>query len=556
MVRVDPLRWSRATAAWLRDPANLLFAALLVAQAVPLWCFTYFPSQDGPAHLENAAILRDYPGPHRLLHTFYEINPHPEPNWASTLLLAGLMYVVPPLVAEKLLLTGYLLLLPLAACYAVQAVRPGTGWLAILAVPLAPNLFVHMGFYNFCWSLPLFLFTLGYWLRHRERLGRREALALMALGLALYFCHLMSLVAAWVVMAVMVPWTALLEARRRRIDRRGRGGPVPGTVVAFLPALLLALWFVGKQGVARPVPPREGNAIAILLKLEALASYDAAEALVGAALVSAFALLTTYLLTRRFRRRPLETTDGLLAAAGAFLALYFVTPHALSGGLFVNYRLTLYPFFALLLWFAAQPVGAGVRGACLAVGAAAAVALLGLHVGAYARIGGYLEEYLTAAEGIEPETTLLPVSFAHAGRAPDGRPLSARIGPFRHACGYVVVRRPVVNLMNSEAAAGYFPIRYRPEVSPYTLMGTDPSQPAGGLEAEPPRVDFLGYERRTGQRVDYVLIWGWRDGQRQEQTGRAIFDQLSEGGYERVPLRSELVRLYRRQGGTDSRTHR
>src|SRR5215831_15066252 len=114
---------------WLAQGDNLLFAGLLLLSLLPLWSACYFPSQDGPAHLENAVILREYNWPDReLFRTFYLINPNPEPNWVGHLALAGLMALgLPPLLAEKVLLTGYLLLLPLAVRYAMTALRADAG---------------------------------------------------------------------------------------------------------------------------------------------------------------------------------------------------------------------------------------------------------------------------------------------------------------------------------------------------------------------------------------------------------------------------------------------
>jgi len=42
----------------LSNPSHLdtvLFAALLLLSIAPIWWFRYFPSQDGPVHLENAS---------------------------------------------------------------------------------------------------------------------------------------------------------------------------------------------------------------------------------------------------------------------------------------------------------------------------------------------------------------------------------------------------------------------------------------------------------------------------------------------------------------------
>jgi hypothetical protein len=39
---------------------TLLCLALILVHLIPIWAFTYFPTQDGPAHLNNATILREY----------------------------------------------------------------------------------------------------------------------------------------------------------------------------------------------------------------------------------------------------------------------------------------------------------------------------------------------------------------------------------------------------------------------------------------------------------------------------------------------------------------
>src|SRR5215510_15849492 len=46
--------------AGVSDHDTLLCLALILIHLIPIWAFTYFPSQDGPAHLSNATILREY----------------------------------------------------------------------------------------------------------------------------------------------------------------------------------------------------------------------------------------------------------------------------------------------------------------------------------------------------------------------------------------------------------------------------------------------------------------------------------------------------------------
>src|SRR5215471_11496818 len=46
--------------AWARTRSFYLFAIVIGIHIVPLWIFTYFPSQDGPVHLNIANVLRHY----------------------------------------------------------------------------------------------------------------------------------------------------------------------------------------------------------------------------------------------------------------------------------------------------------------------------------------------------------------------------------------------------------------------------------------------------------------------------------------------------------------
>ena len=60
---------------WLNDSSNLFFALLIVLHLLPIWSFKYFPSQDGPAHINNANILREYYRPdHPIFREYYVLN--------------------------------------------------------------------------------------------------------------------------------------------------------------------------------------------------------------------------------------------------------------------------------------------------------------------------------------------------------------------------------------------------------------------------------------------------------------------------------------------------
>ena len=49
-------RWKETDPA--RRHKRILIFVLLALHVLPLWIFTYFPSQDGPAHIYNAYVLK------------------------------------------------------------------------------------------------------------------------------------------------------------------------------------------------------------------------------------------------------------------------------------------------------------------------------------------------------------------------------------------------------------------------------------------------------------------------------------------------------------------
>src|SRR5258708_20715187 len=99
---------------WFANPQNAIFFGLLILYLVPIWCFHYFPSADGPAHVANAHIMRELIRPSgAIFREYYDWNPLPQPNWSGHLLLAAFMIFTSPLVAEKVFLILYIRLLRL-----------------------------------------------------------------------------------------------------------------------------------------------------------------------------------------------------------------------------------------------------------------------------------------------------------------------------------------------------------------------------------------------------------------------------------------------------------
>lgn len=487
-----------------------ILAAVLLVQLLPIWLLPFFPTQDGPAHMTIARVLRDYDRPEAgVLREVFERNGQAVSNRFIYFILADVLRFVSVPTAEKILLSAYVILLPLAVRYAVVGVAPENTSLALLALPFTFNYLLNMGFYNFSLSLVAFFIALGWWLRHRDRFGPRAALIFAALSMWVYFCHVVSLVALLVTVGV-----AALVKR----DLRG----IAWLALAGLPATVLTFSYAGGMGGYRGWLPFTDR-LWRLGTLNALVSVDSRIDLLAALLAIALAAVAFRLLPQKHR----ETGLGLAVVALLILAL--AAPQAIGVGNFITDRLVLFPYLVLIPWLAAFEHGPRRRLGLEILGAGVALGMLGLLVPRWQETNRYLAEMAPALERVEPGGTYLPLAFSWAGEAPDGGPVLHRVLPFLHAGEHVSARRAVADLNLFAAGTDAFPIRYRPERDPFTHLRTRDGWVLSG-------------------QVDTVMVWWPRADEPKLVRTRRLLREL-ETGYDRVYTSPrDLVRLYRRKG--------
>jgi hypothetical protein len=550
-----------------RTPEALLFAALLVLHLLPVWWLEPFPTQDGPGHQAVAEILRLYDRPEgAFLHAYYVPNERHSPNLFVFTVMTTLLGFLPVPAAEKVLLAAYVVLLPVSVRYALRAIEPRNAALALLAFPFAYNYLLQMGFFNFCFSLAAFFFGLGFWWRYQERWSLPRVVAFALLALAVYFCHVVSFVMLVTAVGTLAGWRVLLDAAGRPVTEtgdepvlrtlwRGCRRRLAAPLAAFVPALVLMLVFLEHHRTARTSTLPLWVKVKHFASLYSLVALDQRAVIVSTLLALLFAAVTAVLLARAWRRwrsrgmTGLLPTDGLLLVVAVFLLVYFVAPSELSGGGFLVHRLNLYPFLALILWFATFDYDRRWLASIQSTAAVLSLALLAVFWPRWRMLDDYLAEYLTAGDHIAAGSTVLALPFSHHGTMPDGQEIAFRTRPFLHALGHIAARKPLVDLGLYEANEDYFPIQFPASCNPFTRIGLGPGL---GLEGEPPRVDFLHYPRRTGRRVDYVLLWQLDAAPPDHPDVRSVLAQLA-AAYEPVYVsRRGLVRLYRQRPETET----
>lgn len=498
---------------------GILFGVLVVLHLLPFWVVANVPTTDGPSHVYNAWILERLaipPGDPQLA-PFYQIDWRPLPNWIGHATLALLLPVFSPATAEKILVSGSVVLFLLGARSLAGAVDPERRWLAFLAFPLVFNQTFQLGLFNFGFSLGFFLFAVAFWWRHRTAPGLGFALRLNGLLLLCYFSHVVSALLA--LFAIGVLWLVTLRAApwRRHLLH----------VALLAPQAILPLWFV-RSNAGGPVAT--GWPVSVLVRyfcrLEVLFSFSESQILLGTLLAALFLLLAVATLAGR-RPLVLREEDGFLLLALLFVVIYFVSPEGMSGGTLLKNRLSLYPWLLLLPWLAPRfspRWNRPLRTALVAVLALVAAGNVVAHVRWYRTADRDVQAFLATTGGIAPGTRVLPLLF--------DRKASVCVLPLLgHAFDRAATEKRLIDWSNYEAATDKFPIRFRGMPRPDLWV----------VEAMPEQLHPDPYR----DQIDYVFCWKMPPG---SSLGRRLlwrFALISEQGPARLYERRTRVRARR-----------
>jgi hypothetical protein len=523
----------RSRSAWPTVPRLLGFAVLV--EIAFLLVVPRYVTVDGAAHLGGAALIRDVLQGAGQLHLRYvQFDAFPAPNVLPGLALSGVLFVLDPAAAEKLLQVAYVISLPLALLYAIRAVGHGSDWLALLAIPFTFTFAFQYGFYDFSVGVALFLLAAGFYWRHRQAPRWRDGITFAVLTLALYLTHLVPFLELGVFLGT--------TAGMRILRSLGTGGVREAAVVlratspfiiGILPAAALAVIFLLATRTAAPAEYLNPflQAIGVLGLALGLATTHPLEILVAVGIAVTLAGLLVTVAWRRLRPpheagRTLRDDDALFAYAGAALVIAFAGPAAVqSGGSYIPERLALFPVYGLALWLGAHAIPRRAASFAALVFVLAAVSLSVLRLPTTLDLSAAAVELESIAPCLAPQSTLVQANLADLPAGPLGR-----TDPFGSEAGRVSAPTRGHDLGNWEGSFPFFLYRNRPDNDTFRWLLTNER----GLEV-PPGLDIEAYERRPDGRVDYVLV-----------VGREAADDATLASRGWTSLLNELQSSYRR----------
>lgn len=171
--------------------SDLWYFFLLLAQVLLAWLLPYFPTQDGPSHLYNAAILHDLLNGGSEWGEYFTYQLKATHNLGFNLIVSPLLFLVKPLVAEKIFLTIYILLMGFSVRYFIRTFAPEKHLtVQLLVVPVIFNFTLMMGFYSYSIAVPVFLFAFAASWSLRAKPFAVQFLFCTLAGLVTFYLHL------------------------------------------------------------------------------------------------------------------------------------------------------------------------------------------------------------------------------------------------------------------------------------------------------------------------------------------------------------------------------
>lgn len=461
----------------------IIFFVLLIVSLLPLWLFEYFPSQDGPSHLYNARVFTDYSEPESYtIRQIYEFRRELLPNLACYGILGLLMKFFSPLTSEKLMLSLFVIGFPLSLLYFLNQVNKKNAVLALLGFILVYNRLLHLGFYNFCLSIPLFFFALGYWWNCRIDLRPINVALLYLFFVALYFCHFVSF--ALLVLSICVLGTLTLlyvknenecdEGKSFIMKHRGLYALMRFHLTMSPVYLFTFFYYLSKSRGSNRVFAKFYKLCIYYFNCKILVVFTHDNYFVGCLLFLLILALLVYTIIIRagqmksfFARSSslksfFRQTDQFLFLSIIMTILFFGLPWASAGGAgWINERIYLYIIPLLLPFLEVDFSRYGKKALVLAI-----IVLLACQIGYVCRDYSYLnkeiKDMVSSAHMITDHSIVEMISSDRSKlETSDYLGELPYVSPFLHVPCYYCLGTDIVFLSNYEADCQYFPIAFK-----------------------------------------------------------------------------------------------
>jgi len=461
-----------------------IIIGLLLLHLIPIWAFKFIPTQDGINHVYNAYILKEFNNPNYTQYRqVYDLNIKPFPNWTSHIFFYLALYVAPPLVAEKLFVSICVLLVPLSFFYFMSSVDKRLWFFGFLGFLYSYNLLLHLGFYNFSLSVPLYFFLLGYWWKYRNQLNWKHGLIINLLLMLIYFSHLFSFALSLLSISLLTLTSALLSYNEPKPFKE-RLWAFLRSAISLVPsciAFLLCILINPEEKITSYKPLKE--LWEFFYSVKSLVYFNDRYRVISWVLIGFISLCILLTLFVKFwtifkkekagnhiiYRIFLDQRFGFLILSAVITVLFFKIPWAYGPPAWLNDRMNLFIFPVLLAWFAFS-FPKWLKVGLVAVMIVMSLAHLGLTTYDYNLLNKDLKEFTAGVGLIKDNSVISIIPSTDFFYAPNHGTIKY-LSPFTHDICYYCFGNGSHYAGNYEPKYAYFPLQYKPGYWKFEYQG-------------------------------------------------------------------------------------
>ncbi len=505
---------------------NAIFLLLIFLSLAYVWWYPYFLTGDGPAHVYNSKILLDLLRGANVdfYKTYYDVNLQALPNWFSHVLLVVLQFFFSPFTADKLLISLYVIMFPVCFRWAILQASGGYNSALLLIFVFVFQWVLYYGFYNFCFGIVGAFLFIAAMFRLRTEPTVYQLVYLLPLSFLIFFTHLFG----WFFLCVVLAGIFTVEAQsdlsfspfknsaRKLFDNWW------WVAVCALPPLALSAIFVQHNQAETPYFPQEPERLQeAFLNLEMLVLWGGKTEFVIAKLmvVALIVIATASIGYRIVQKKSVYSADGLLFAAICFGVIYFQQPRELFlGGNWMGRMGWLSPLL-VLAWVSCLRWPPILNKIVAVVAVCLFAVLMYVRIPYQRQTSQLASEYFSAITKIPPGSTVLPLNFSDLEKDVNNRPVRDWRSVFIHAFDYSGAVKPLIILSNYEAATKWFPLKWKNDGNPFTLLGN--------IEGRPPDVNLKGFENNPRNiKIDFVVVWKMKPDEMFRQKLNLSYNQI------------------------------
>ena len=183
----------------------LFFSLLLTGHIILIWVLPYFPTQDGPSHIYNLAILNDLVHDGKVWSKYYTMNFRLVPNLGFHMIAFPLLQIWSPMVTEKIFITIYIILLGSGYLYFLHSFEKPLFPFAYFVLPAIFNFTLLMGFYSYIIAIPIYMVGLAIQWRIRNSNTITRFLIINIFGVLLFLFHLIPF-CLYIISTLLILW--------------------------------------------------------------------------------------------------------------------------------------------------------------------------------------------------------------------------------------------------------------------------------------------------------------------------------------------------------------